>query len=74
MNPTLARKTAASSVNSIMTATYWEIGRRIVNFEQGGAERAEYGKMLIEKLADDLTKQYKRGFAKTNLWNMLELY
>ncbi len=65
-----ARKTVATSVNAIMTVTYWEIGRRIVSFEQGGSERAEYGKMLIKKLSVDLTKQYKRGFAKANLWNM----
>ncbi len=69
-----ARKTVATSVNAIMTATYWEIGRRIVSFEQGGSERAEYGKMLIEKLSVDLTKQYKRGFAKANLWNMRAFY
>lgn len=60
-----ARKTVATS---------WEIGRRIVNFKQGGSERAEYGKMLIEKLSVDLTKQYKRGFAKANLWNMRAFY
>lgn len=68
------RKKALVSVNSIMTATYWEIGRRIVESEQGGSERAEYGKILIEKLAIDLTRQYGRGFAKTNLWNMRAFY
>ena len=41
-----ARSAAARSVNSIMTATYWEIGRRIVMFEQGGEHRAEYGEQL----------------------------
>lgn len=69
-----ARFNAARSVNAIMTATYWEIGRHIVEFEQGGMGRAEYGDMLIERLAVDLTAQYKRGFTKTNLWNMRAFY
>ncbi len=45
-----ARKSAARSVNSIMTATYWLIGRRIVEYEQGGQARAEYGGTLLERL------------------------
>jgi predicted nuclease of restriction endonuclease-like (RecB) superfamily len=69
-----ARRTAVRSINSIMTATYWEIGRRLVEFEQKGAERAEYGAMLIERLAADLTVRFKRGFTKTNLWNMRAFY
>jgi hypothetical protein len=47
-----ARSTAARAVNSVMTTTYWEIGRRIVEFEQGGRERADYGEQLIRRLAD----------------------
>ena len=47
-----ARSAAARNVNSIMTATYWEIGRRIVMLEQGGEHRAEYGEQLIEQLAE----------------------
>ena len=50
-----ARKSAARSVNCIMTATYWLIGQRIVRFEQGGKARAEYGKALLNKLSHDLT-------------------
>src|SRR6266849_4318481 len=46
-----ARSAAARNVNSIMTATYWEIGRRIVMFEQAGEHRAEYGEKLIEQAA-----------------------
>ena len=38
-----ARRTSVRSVNALMTATYWEVGRRIVEFEQGGGKRAEYG-------------------------------
>ncbi|WP_295405360.1 PDDEXK nuclease domain-containing protein [uncultured Thiocystis sp.] len=65
-----ARRAAARSVNAVMTATYWEIGRRIVEFEQGGQERAAYGEALIERLADDLTKRFGRGFSRQNLWQM----
>ncbi len=50
-----ARRTAARTINALMTATYWEIGRRIVEFEQGGEKRAEYGEGLLARLADDLT-------------------
>ena len=46
-----ARDSAARSVNAAMTAAYWLIGRRIVEFEQPGGERAEYGAALIERLA-----------------------
>ena len=69
-----ARSTAARNVNSIMTATYWEIGRRIVKLEQGGERRAEYGEQLIEQLATDLTRQFGRGFGQTNLKQMRTFY
>lgn len=64
-----SRHTAVRAVNSLMTATYWEIGRRIVEFEQGGKKRAGYGEELLEKLARDLTKRFGRGFSETNLKN-----
>ena len=69
-----ARSTAARSVNSLMTAAYWEIGRRIVQSEQQGETRAEYGEQLIERLAIDLSKQFGRGFRRTNLWQMRAFY
>ena len=62
------------NVNSIMTATYWEIGRRIVYSEQQGEERAEYGQRLIELLAGDLIRQFGRGFGDANLWKMRAFY
>jgi len=62
-----ARRTAARSVNALMTATYWEIGRRIVEYEQGGAKRAAYGKELIQRLSSDLTAKFGRGFGVDNL-------
>jgi hypothetical protein len=48
--------------NALMTATYWEVGRRIVEFEQGGEKRAGYGEELLARLADDLTARFGRGF------------
>jgi predicted nuclease of restriction endonuclease-like (RecB) superfamily len=69
-----ARSAAARNINSIMTATYWEIGQRIVVLEQGGEQRAGYGEQLIEQLATDLTGQFGRGFKRTNLWQMRAFY
>lgn len=60
-------RAAARSVNTIMTATYWEIGRRIVELEPKGESRAEYGKQIIERLALDLSERFGRGFQKSNL-------
>ena len=65
-----ARTASARSVNALMTASYWAIGRRIVQFEQQGEERAEYGDALVSQLADDLTRQFGRGFSQPNLWKM----
>jgi predicted nuclease of restriction endonuclease-like (RecB) superfamily len=69
-----ARRAAARSVNALMTATYWEIGRRIVEFEQGGQERAAYGEALIERLSADLSARFGRGFSRQNLWQMRLFY
>ena len=69
-----ARSATARNVNSIMTAAYWDIGRRIVKFEQGGQHRAEYGEQLIEQLSADLTRQFGRGFGRANLWQMRAFY
>ena len=69
-----ARRAAARSVNALMTASYWEIGRRIVEAEQGGQERAEYGEQIIKRLAEDLTTRFGRGFSRQNLWQMRAFY
>jgi hypothetical protein len=65
-----ARRSAARSVNALMTAPYWEIGRRIVEFEQGGQERAAYGETMIKRLGADLSRQFGRGFGWRNLAQM----
>ncbi|MCD2451883.1 PDDEXK nuclease domain-containing protein [Methylicorpusculum oleiharenae] len=69
-----ARLAAARSVNALMTASYWEIGRRIVEFEQGGEDRAAYGEALTERLALDLTHRFGRGFSVRNLQQMRAFY
>ncbi|MCG2712162.1 MAG: DUF1016 N-terminal domain-containing protein, partial [Candidatus Omnitrophica bacterium] len=65
-----ARHASAYSVNLILTAAYWEIGRRIVEFEQKGKVTAEYGEQLIIQLAKDLTGRFGRGFSRSNLFQM----
>lgn len=69
-----ARRAAARSVNALMTATYWEIGRRIVEFEQGGQDRAAYGEALIVRLSADLSARFGRGFSRQNLQQMRQFY
>ena len=69
-----ARESAVRSVNAAMTAAYWLIGRRIVEFEQSGEERAEYGAALVERLAEDLTGRFDRGFSLQNIYNMRLFY
>jgi predicted nuclease of restriction endonuclease-like (RecB) superfamily len=68
------RAAAARSVNALMTATYWEIGRRIVEFEQGGEGRAAYGEALIKRLGGDLSQRFGRGFGARNLAQMRAFY
>lgn len=68
------RRAAARSVNALMTATYWEIGRRIVEFRQGGEGRAAYGQTLLERLSVDLTARFGRGFGVDNLELMRMFY
>ena len=69
-----ARRTSARAVNAIMTTTYWEIGRRIVEYEQQGRVRAEYGEALLARLAADLTARFGRGFSVRNVWQMKAFY
>lgn len=69
-----ARRNSARAVNAVMTATYWEVGRRIVEFEQGGKERAEYGAAMLARLSADLTSRYGRGFGVVNLSQMKKFY
>jgi predicted nuclease of restriction endonuclease-like (RecB) superfamily len=69
-----ARRTVVRSTNHVIVATYWEIGRRIVEFEQSGRARADYGEDLLPRLARDLTQRYGRGFSKVGLYRMRTFY
>lgn len=68
------REQVALSVNTILVQTYWLIGRHIVEFEQGGKEKAEYGSKLLDQLSKDLTASYGKGFSRSNLFYMKKLY
>lgn len=70
-----ARRTSARVINTVITATYWEIGRRINEYEYQGRERVEYyGDRLLESLAKDLTMKFGRGFSRPNLQQMKQFY
>ena len=69
-----ARRQTVRSLNAILTMTYWEIGRRIVEYEQGGKARAEYGEHLLLRLAKDLMAEHGRGFSARNLRLMRVFY
>ncbi len=69
-----ARSASARAVNAVMTTTYWEIGRRIVEHEQGGEERAAYGEELLKQLSKDLTERFGRGFSARSLDKMRLFY
>lgn len=68
------RKQMAIAVNTSMVQTYWSIGKHIVEFEQKGNERAEYGSNLINRLSRDLTERYGKGFGKSNLLYIRKFY
>ena len=69
-----ARRASARTVNVIMTATYWQVGRHIVEFEQTGQRRAPYGEQLLDRLSEDLTKRFGRGFSVDHLELMRLFY
>jgi len=69
-----ARESVVQTVNKTMVYTYFEIGRIIVEEEQKGKERAEYGKRLLEKLSNKLKTEFGKGFSVDNLENMRNFY
>ena len=69
-----ARQTAYRAVNVILVETYWQAGKRIVEREQQGRERADYGERLIVNLSRYLTDTLGKGFSEANLWNMRQFY
>ena len=69
-----ARENIVSNINSTMTKTYFLIGKRIVEEEQNGNKRAEYGKNLIKILSEKLTKEFGKGFSQRNLEQMRKFF
>ena len=68
------RKKAIQSVNQILVQTYWEIGKQIVEYEQKGEEKAEYGTALLSSLSQDLKLRFGKGFSKSNVYLMRQFY
>lgn len=68
------RAQAFGAVNRQLIETYWQVGRHIIEFEQGGEVRAEYGKALLDTLSRDLGLRHGRGFSRSNLVYMRLFY
>jgi len=71
---TQARNKAIKQVNTILVETYRNIGMQIVEFEQGGKDKAEYGDQLLKKMSKDLQQKFGRGFSWRNLYHMKLFY
>jgi hypothetical protein len=71
---THGRVRAFNAANMALVETYWEIGRHIVEFEQGGDEKAEYGTKLLERLPRDLSVKFGRGFSLSNIKRFRQFY
>ena len=69
-----ARSQAYAAVNQAMIEAYWNIGKRIVEEEQQGKERAEYGKHLLKQLSAALTEEFGKGFSVQNLYYFRQFY
>lgn len=69
-----AKSRVISAIKTEMLQAYWKIGKHIIEFEQGGKVKAEYGKKLLEKLSKDLSIRHGKGFSRSNLTYMRQLY
>lgn len=69
-----ARQKVAQQVNNELLNTYWSIGRIICEYEQTSPERADYGKQTLKELSKALTKEFGKGFSRSNLQNMRQFY
>ena len=68
------RRNVVQAVNSAMVRTYWEIGRTIVEYEQNGHKKAEYGSDVLNTLSRDLTDRFGKGFSRSNVFYIRKLY
>jgi DUF1016 N-terminal domain len=69
-----ARRRVYASINAEMVQAYWRIGKRIVEEEQFGEKRADYGAFLIKALSERLSKEFGKGFSTANIWNFRQFY
>ena len=69
-----ARNKVYRTANSEMVIAYWNIGRIIVEEEQKGSDRADYGILLVKRLSFKLSSEFGKGYDKSNLWNMIRFY
>jgi predicted nuclease of restriction endonuclease-like (RecB) superfamily len=70
----IGREQAGRAINTILVQTYWKIGRHIVEFEQEGKDKAEYGSELLDRLSRDLSIEFGKGFSRSNLTYMRKFY
>lgn len=68
------RAQSARAINTIFVQTYWHIGQYIVEFEQKGGDKSEYGSELLDKLSKDLTLEYGKGLSRSNLIYIRKFY
>ena len=68
------RSRAAHAINHAIVETYWQIGKYIVEYEQNGNEKAEYGSDILNRLSRDLTARYGKGFGRSNVFYIRKLY
>ena len=68
------RQEAARQINSVLVQTYWHIGKYIVEYEQNGKDRATYGSELLNVLSTDLTREFGKGFGRSNLYQIRQFY
>ena len=69
-----ARQKSYQAVNSAMVEAYWLIGKRIVEEEQNGKERADYGKEIIKNISNEMTLEFGKGFSKRTVWEIRQFY
>ena len=68
------RNRVATAINTALVQTYWTIGQHIVEYEQQGNERAEYGSKLLDRLSHDLSERYGKGFSRSNVVYIRKFY
>ena len=69
-----SKQKIVSTINTEMVCCYWEIGKEIIEEEQKGSERAEYGKAIIENLSKNLITTFGKGYSQRNLWSFRQFY